>query len=85
MNPKMLADSLFPSCCPVWETLCAYFDDTALVNITKTHKKRAVVSAMREMGTRPVFVLLKRLVVEGLCENAALFRDAVYGWIKMGC
>jgi len=61
----MIADSLFPSCCPVFEALCEHVDDGALVKLCTTQKKRAVVSAMREMARRPVFALLKDISENG--------------------
>ena len=62
---KMLADALFPSCCPVLEALCAHLDDAALVGLAKSRSRMAAASAMREMDRRPVFALLKDISEKG--------------------
>ena len=62
---EMLANALFPSCCPVLEALCAHLEDAALVNLTKSASRRAVASAIREMARRPVFALLQDISRNG--------------------
>ena len=79
----MLADALFPSCCPVLEALCAHLDDAALVSLAKSRSRRAAASAMREMDRRPVFALLKDISEKGrwtrwhelynVCETGSLW------------
>ena len=80
---EMLANALFPSCCPVLEALCAHLDDAALVGLAKSRSRRAAASAMREMDRRPVFALLKDISEKGrwtrwhelynVCETGSLW------------
>jgi hypothetical protein len=80
---EMLANALFPSCCPVLEVLCTHLDDAALVNLTKSTSRRVVASAMREIVRRPVFALLQDISGKGrwkastefckVCETGSLW------------
>jgi len=79
----MLADALFPSSCPLLESLCTHLDDDALVKVAQCRSKRAVASALREMARRPVFALLQDIAGKGrwkastefynVCETGSLW------------
>ena len=76
----MLADALFPSCCPVLEVLCTHLDDAALVNLTKSTSRRVVAMALREMARRPVFALLQDIAGKGRWKGC----DTLYDVCKTG-
>jgi len=71
----MLADALFPSCCPVLEALCAQLDDADLVKVAQCRLRRVVAIALREMARRPVFAMLKDISKNGRWRSSQEFHN----------
>lgn len=59
MSFSLLADSVWPSLHPVFALVCAHLDDETLFKASHNGNKRCASSALREMGARTVFRVMK--------------------------